>query len=219
MADKIQKAYQHSKSIYDNVLTQANFWSRLYIQLFWNGVDDNEIARKTLAYLPENFNGTLLDVPVGTGVFTSEKYQSLPEAKIFCIDYSRDMLEKARLRFRKAGLENVRLKQGDVGNLPLKSGSCDIVLSMNGFHAFPDQKKAFSEVYRVLKKDGMFIACFYIKEESVRTDWLVEHVLAKKGWFTPPFQTFSELKKMLENNYAEVEIYHEFSMVYFRCAK
>jgi SAM-dependent methyltransferase len=38
-----------------------------------------------------------------------------------------------------------------------------IVVSMNGFHAFPNKKKAFQETWRVLKPGGTFIACFYIK--------------------------------------------------------
>ena len=46
MADKIQNAYETSKNIYDDVLTQGNFFSRLYIKLFWSGTDDNDIARK-----------------------------------------------------------------------------------------------------------------------------------------------------------------------------
>ena len=38
----------------------------------------------------------------------------------------------------------------------------DTVVSMNGFHAFPDKQKAFHEIWRVLKPGGNFIACFYI---------------------------------------------------------
>jgi len=46
MGDKIKQSYKQSKNIYDDVLTQGKWWSRLYIKLFWSGVDDNEIARK-----------------------------------------------------------------------------------------------------------------------------------------------------------------------------
>lgn len=33
MADKIQNAYEASKSIYDDVLTQGNFFSRMYMKI------------------------------------------------------------------------------------------------------------------------------------------------------------------------------------------
>ena len=31
----------------------------------WSGTDDNEIVRKVLEYISDDFNGRLLDVPVG----------------------------------------------------------------------------------------------------------------------------------------------------------
>ena len=199
MADKIQNAYETSKNIYDDVLTQGNFFSRLYIKLFWSGTDDNDIARKVLSYIPDDFSGNLLD------------------AQITCLDYSVDMLEQARKRLD--GQAHIRCVQGDVGNLQLDNESFDIVVSMNGFHAFPDKQKAFHETWRVLKSGGKFIACFYIKEKSKRTDWLVKNILAKKGWFSPPFQTEKELKDILRKLYKEIDVHVDGSMVYFCCVK
>ena len=95
----------------------------------------------------------------------------------------------------------------------------DTVVSMNGFHAFPDKQKAFHEIWRVLKPGGDFIACFYIRGKSKRTDWLVKNILAKKGWFSPPFQTEKELRDILQKLYKETDIHVDGSMVYFRCVK
>ena len=217
MADKIQDAYESSKNIYDGVLTQGNFFSRMYIKLFWSGTDDNEIARKVLSYIPDDFSGKLLDVPVGTAVFTQRKWSTLKNAHITCLDYSTDMLEQAKRRLD--GKAHINFIQGDVGNLQMDDESFDIVLSMNGFHAFPDKQKAFSETCRVLKSGGDFIACFYIRGKSKRTDWLVKNILAKKGWFTPPFQTEEELKNTLQKMYKEVELHIDGSMAYFHCVK
>ena len=95
----------------------------------------------------------------------------------------------------------------------------DIVVSMNGFHAFPDKERAFRETWRVLKNGGTFIACFYIKEKSKITDWLVKNILSKKGWFTPPFHTKDELKEILGGMYKNLEVHIDGSMVYFKCEK
>lgn len=127
------------------------------------------------------------------------------------------MLERAKQRL--GDCENVSFVQGDVGSLPLSDESCDVVMSMNGFHAFPDKKKAFLETYRVCKKGGMFIACFYIKGKSKRTDWLVRNILSKKGWFTPPFPTQEQLLKILHKLYAEVDCRVDGSIVRFKCVK
>ena len=217
MADRIKEAYKSSKNIYDDVITQNNFFSRLYIKIFWSGTDDNEIAHKVLSYIPDDFDGAILDVPAGTAVFTERKWKLLSEAQITCLDYSEDMIEQAKKRLRDR--KNISCVRGDVGSLPMDNDSFDIVLSMNGFHAFPDKKKAFREIWRVLKPGGRFIACFYIKGKSGITDWLVKNILSKKGWFTPPFQTEEQLRSILKRLYKDIDFHIDGSMVYFRCTK
>ena len=217
MADKIQNAYASSRTLYDQVLTQGNVFSRWYIKLFWSGTDDKVIARKVLSAIPDDFSGFLLDVPVGTAVFTAQKWISLKNAHITCLDYSTDMLAQARKRLD--GQPHITCLQGDVGNLPMADESFDIVLSMNGFHAFPDKEKAFQETWRVLKPGGSFLACCYIRGKSQRTDWLVNHILAKKGWFSPPFPNEEELRCSLQNRYAHIDFHLDGSMAYFHCVK
>ena len=78
---------------------------------------------------------------------------------------------------------------------------------------------AFAETWRVLKPGGDLIACFYIRGKNKRTDWLVKNILAKKGWFTPPFQTEEELRDTLSKLYRQIDIHVDGSMVYFCCVK
>ncbi|CUH96601.1 hypothetical protein P22_2691 [Propionispora sp. 2/2-37] len=215
----IKKAYAISKNIYDDTLTQTKWWSKLYIWFFWSGINDIEIADKVLDMIPSDFAGKLLDVPVGTGVFTLDKYRALTKAEITCVDYSEDMLLQAQKRFSDSKIRNATCMQGDVGNLKFSDETFDIVLSVNGFHAFPDKEKAFFETARVLKKDGIFCGCFYIKGQCKRTDFIVNFLLAKKGWFTPPFQSLQELRLRLSTMYSQVEIDNQKSLVYFKCTK
>ena len=215
----VKKAYSSSKNVYDDILTQTKWWSKLYIRFFWNGINDNEIADKVLKMIPSDFAGKLLDVPVGTGIFTLGKYMTLPNVEITCIDYSGDMLLQAQKRFSDSKLRNVTCMQGDVGNLKFSNETFDIVLSMNGFHAFPDKEKAFSETARVIKKGGIFCGCFYIKGQCKRTDFIVNSLLAKKGWFTPPFQSLEELRSKLSAIYTQAEVVNQKSIAYFKCVK
>lgn len=211
--DKTQNAYKSSKNFYDDILTQNSFFGRMYMKIFWSGVDDNLIAKEVLSYIPDTFEGKILDCPVGTAVFTHEKWTKLQNADITCLDYSQDMLDNAKARLEK--FSHITCLQGDVGNLQFEDENFDIVLSMNGFHAFPDKIKAYKEIARVLKKDGVFISCFYIKGKSKITDWLVSSILAKKGWFTPPFQTYEEVESILNSLYSNVQIHLKGSMIYF----
>ena len=122
MSDKVKDAYKQSKSIYDDVLTQNKWWSRLYIRTFW-GVDDIKITRKLFAYLPDDFSGKLLDVPCGTMNLTAEKYMAYNNAQITCLDYSEDMLAAAKMRIEQHMLSNITAMQGDVHNLPFENNT------------------------------------------------------------------------------------------------
>ena len=215
--DKIGSAYHDSKNIYDGVLTQGNIFARAYIRFFWGGTDDVAIAQKLLSFIPDNFSDTILDVPCGTAVFTAEKWRRLTNARITCLDYSADMLQQAEKRL--SGAAHIALTQGDVGQLPFENQSVDVVMSMNGFHAFPDKLKAFDETCRLLRNGGKFVACFYICGQLRRTDWLVRRILAPKGWFTPPFHTEAEVRQILQERYSKVEIHTDNAILWCVCEK
>ena len=217
--DKIKNSYKFSKSFYDEAITQGKWWSKLYFRLLWGGVDDNEIARRVLGWIPDDFKGSMLDVPVGTAVFTAEKYGRMKQADITCLDYSHDMLEQAAYRFREAGISNIKTIQGDVGALPFKDGSFDIVLCMNGLHVFPDKDKAYSEILRTLKPSEELLACFYIAGEQKVADCLAKTVMTRMGWFTPPFDTASDVRRRLEPYYDIIDFHVEGAMLYFRARK
>ena len=85
-------------------------------------------------------------------------YETMPEADITCLDYSPDMMERAKRQAEKRQIRNVRFMQGDVGKLPFEDESFDLVMSLNGFHAFPDKEAAYSEIFRVQKPGGPLLA-------------------------------------------------------------
>ena len=72
---------------------------------------------------------------------------------------------------------------------------------------------------RVLKAGGRLVGCFCIRGESRRTDWLMDRILSRRGWFTPPFETFDSLKARLEKGYRLEEYHKEGSIVYFMATK
>lgn len=94
----VEKAYKKSMSIYDGIMTQSSLLGKIYMNLLWSGTDGNKIAEIILNYIPDDFNGNILEVPVGTAIFTYEKWKSLNNSQITCLDYSEDMLEQAKVR-------------------------------------------------------------------------------------------------------------------------
>ncbi|MDO4988934.1 MAG: class I SAM-dependent methyltransferase [Eubacteriales bacterium] len=222
--DEIRRSYRELGEVgnlYDGIITRSTLIGKIMDGLIW-GLDRERSAKwieDALAPVPADFSGSLLEVPVGTGVLTMPLYASLPESEITCLDYSADMMENAKRRAAAMKLSNVAFVQGDVGALPFEDESFDLVLSLNGFHAFPDKDAAFRETFRVLRPGGVFCGCFYIAGEFGRTDWFVKHMYVPKGFFTPPFETAESLKKRLRGLYAEVDVHTVRAEGIFKCVK
>ena len=222
--EQIKNAYKltgGNASFYDGMMTYSTLPGKAICRIVWNmdGEKNLRYLERALAGVPEDFSGKLLEVPVGTGVLTMPIYRELKQAEITCLDYSPDMMAAAKTRAEKAGIENVRFVQGDVGALPFADGSFDIVLSLNGFHAFPDKEAAYSETCRVLKKGGTFCGCFYVQGECGRTDWFIRHLYQPKGFFTPPYETETSLRQRLSLLYSQVNVTSVEGIGCFRCVK
>lgn len=219
MAKEQSNSYQGVMDHYDDLLTGRKWWSRIYWRLIWNE-DANLLAQKVLDFIQDDFHGRLLDVPVGTAVFTAEKYRRMRGARVVGLDYSDEMIAIAALRKETEGIANLSLRQGDVGDLPYPNESFDCILSMNGFQAFPDKEKAFAEIFRVLKPGGFFCGCFYVKGERRSADFFVKKVMERKGFFRPPYDTFAEAKSRLRGMYGDDVLTEKMaSACLFRCVK
>ena len=221
--EAIRSAYRLTggNNFYDGMITCSTLSGKAVCRLVWdmNQAECDAYLENALSGIPEHFSGKLLEVPVGTGILTMPLYRTLPEADITCLDYSADMMGQAQEKANRLHLKNVTFQQGDVGTLPFTDGEFDIVLSLNGFHAFPDKEAAYREVFRVLRPGGTFCGCFYVKDEHRRTDWFVRHVYEKTGFFTPPYETVSSLNNRLERMYAAVTLGNVKSMAWFVCRK
>ena len=222
--DEIRRSYRdlgEIGNVYDGIITRSTPLGKLLDSLIW-GLD-RELSAKwiedALAPIPADFSGSLLEVPVGTGVLTMPLYASLPKAAVTCLDYSADMMENAKKRAAAMSVSHVTFVQGDVGALPFEDERFDLVLSLNGFHAFPDKDAAFRETCRVLKRGGVFCGCFYIAGRFARTDWFVKYMYVPKGFFTPPFETEESLEKRLRGLYSEVEVHSVRAEGIFKCVK
>ena len=222
--DEIRESYKtlgKAGTMYDGIITRSTLLGKVMDSVVW-GLDKELAARwieDALSPIPIDFAGSLLEVPVGTGVLTMPLYKSLPDAQVTCLDYSRDMMAHARQRAEAMGIKHSSFVQGDVGALPFADESFDAVLSLNGFHAFPDKDAAFRETYRVLKPGGVFCGCFYIQGEFARTDWFVKHMYVPKGFFTPPFETKESLQTRLERLYGQADVHTVNAEGIFCCVK
>jgi len=135
---EVRKTYDRISLLYDKKRKE---------KIIYN--DYNELPA-TLSLLKNIKGKKILDLGCGTGIYT--KILKKRGADIQGIDISPKMIELA-----KQNVKNVNFRVGSVYRLPYKSGIFDIVVASLVVHYFSDLDRAFREIRRVLKKNGVFI--------------------------------------------------------------
>lgn len=100
---------------------------------------------------------TVLDLGSGAGndAFVARALVG-SEGKVIGIDMTEPMIEKARKNAQTLGFTNVEFRLGDIEQMPVESSSVDVVISNCVLNLVPDKKKAFAEIFRILKVGGHF---------------------------------------------------------------
>ena len=137
--ERIQNAYRGlggKRTFYDGMITCSTLSGRAVCRLIWgmDRAETQDYLSAALSGIPEGFSGRLLEVPVGTGILTMPLYREMPEAEITCLDYSPEMLERAK--FWGEGLAHVRFQQGMLGRCLLGMAVSTSCSRSTGFMRF-----------------------------------------------------------------------------------
>jgi SAM-dependent methyltransferase len=98
---------------------------------------------------------TYLDLGSGAGIdcfLAADKVGK--SGKVIGVDMTPEMIDRARENAKKAGLENVEFRLGEIEHLPVSDNSVDIITSNCVINLSPDKKAVFNDAYRVLKPGG-----------------------------------------------------------------
>ena len=100
---------------------------------------------------------TVVDLGSGAGndCFVA-RHETGVSGKVIGIDFTENMVDKARTNAEKLGFNNVEFRLGDIEKMPISSDVADVVVSNCVMNLVPDKPKAFAEVFRVLKAGGHF---------------------------------------------------------------
>jgi ubiquinone/menaquinone biosynthesis C-methylase UbiE len=125
---------------------------------------------------------SVLDVGCGTGtVAILARRQVGPTGEVCGIDASPEMVDRARKKAKRAGIE-VSFQNAFAQSLPYADSRFDVVLTTVMLHHLPKQARAAlaAEILRVLKPGGRMLAIDFGGTAPVRKSFL-DHVHRRHG--------------------------------------
>ncbi|HDP54627.1 MAG TPA: arsenite methyltransferase [Bacteroidetes bacterium] len=100
---------------------------------------------------------TVVDLGSGAGNDCFVAHSEVGEmGKVIGIDFTDQMIAKARENTEMLKLKNVEFNKGDIEEIPLSRSIADVVISNCLLNLVPNKQKAFAEIYRILKPGGHF---------------------------------------------------------------
>jgi ArsR family transcriptional regulator len=127
--------------------TAAAEWDALRAELYGETAD----LHATLGLLDDEW--VVGDLGCGTGRLAAALAPFV--ARVVAVDASRQMLQAARRRL--GGVDNVELRQGELEQLPLESGSLDAAVAFLVLHYLVEPARALAEARRVLAPGGRLL--------------------------------------------------------------
>lgn len=108
----------------------------------------------------------VIDVAAGSGALAMAAAQR--GATVLATDFSRGMADLLRDKAGELGLDNLTVEVMDGQHLTVPDASFDRAFSVLGLMFFPDRKKGFSELVRVLAPGGKAAVVAWSKPERMR---------------------------------------------------
>ncbi|MBD1556162.1 class I SAM-dependent methyltransferase [Vibrio sp. S9_S30] len=133
------------------------FWDKSAPKYAKRPVRDEAVYQKKLevtqGYFAQDWN--ILEFGCGTG--TTAIRHSPYVNSIIAIDISSNMLEIAQSKAEQEGVSNIEFKEGTFDQLNLAEQSFDAVLGLNVLHLMDDIDSVLSQVFELLKPNGIFV--------------------------------------------------------------
>ncbi|PAQ14349.1 SAM-dependent methyltransferase [Bacillaceae bacterium SAOS 7] len=136
-----------------------NSWNKFIYKIgspvydkFFNSGRFLKARKQIFQEIPFDNEQKILFVGVGTGA--DLELIDYSKLDITAIDYSPDMLEKARAKFKTS---KIKFLEMDAQNMEFDNESFDYVVASLILSVVPDENKCFQEMTRILKAEGKII--------------------------------------------------------------
>jgi SAM-dependent methyltransferase len=148
------------------------------------------------------------DIGAGTGFFSELLSGAVGNnGQIWALEISPKFLEHLKLRFEKAGLENIEVVQNTDKTTGLAESSIDLAFICDVYHHFEYPEEILKNLKHVLTGRGSLVVVDFHREAGKSEDWVLEHVRASQDVFREEIESagfvFVEEVKIegLDDNY------------------
>ena len=131
----------------------------IWMMKIWNQVYF-PMVEWAISQLEQQNIKNILDVGIGNGQSTLYLKQYFPNSKVIGIDISKTAITQAK----KWNIADLNFELKDVGQTTYSAESFDLITAFQTHFHWPDLSRAFSELRRILRRDGLILlACEWSK--------------------------------------------------------
>lgn len=176
--------------IFDNIADSYDSW---YLTKMGDFVDkvETDLAFNLFKVKPGML---ILDIGCGTGNFSIKLAKK--GCKVIGIDVSDEMLDIARVKALKEGLE-IEFHNMNVYDLKFDNETFDGAFSMAAFEFITEPDKALEEIFRVIKKDGSILVGTINKDSKWGELYQTEEYQNNTVFKHADFKTLEDLKQIM----------------------
>jgi ubiquinone/menaquinone biosynthesis C-methylase UbiE len=127
-------------------------------------ITDEQLTSRLIDAFGSAAAGTILDVACSPGIVIAALAKRAREVVAF--DLTPEMLKKAEQRCTRAGLTNVKFRQGSAADLPFADAAFDGVVTRLAVHHFSEPRHVFNEMFRVLRAGGTLVVADVVSSED-----------------------------------------------------
>jgi SAM-dependent methyltransferase len=162
-----------------------------------------------VALAPLHEGDVVLDLGAGAGFDCFLAAQRVgASGRVIGVDMTPEMISKARENARKGDYHNVEFRLGEIEHLPVADNSVDITISNCVINLVPDKRKAFAEIFRVLKPGGRLVISDIVLLQEL-PDVIKNSAAAYVGCISGALMRDDYLKTIREVGFEDVEIIEE----------
>lgn len=100
---------------------------------------------------------TVVDYGAGTGIYTVEVAEAVPDGKVYAVEALPQLVELLRQKITPELTDRLTVVETRDNVVPLDNGEADRVVMVDVLHHLHDQPAALAEVVRVLRPGGLFV--------------------------------------------------------------